>query len=195
MAEQRAISGSSPGKRCDMNAADSLAIEEIAAAEESFAVVLRQQVLGLPPTLLRWHPEEGAWCIQQIIGHLVQREQAGFSARIRSILREHDPRLVSLDQNQQEAEARYRRDCEADPSKLCEEFAGVRAESVRLIRSLGGGDLQSGGLHLDVGYLSVRDLLNEWIYHDQDHLRQISANVQKYVWPYLGATRSFYERS
>lgn len=39
--------------------------------------------------------------------------------------------------------------------------------------------------------LRVRDLLQEWVHHDRNHVRQALANVQAYVWPAMGNTQRF----
>jgi hypothetical protein len=39
--------------------------------------------------------------------------------------------------------------------------------------------------------LTIGDLLGEWVHHDREHLRQIMANVQEYVWPQLGGAQRF----
>jgi hypothetical protein len=48
-------------------------------------------------------------------------------------------------------------------------------------------------VHPDVGELRIVDLLHEWLHHDRAHLAQALANVQAYVWPYMGNARKFSE--
>jgi hypothetical protein len=48
-----------------------------------------------------------------------------------------------------------------------------------------------GGLHPQVGRLTVDELLHEWVHHDGNHLRQALGNVQAYVWPNMGNARRF----
>jgi len=42
-----------------------------------------------------------------------------------------------------------------------------------------------------VGELTVADLLQEWVFHDRNHLKQILSNVQAYVWPHMGNAQKF----
>ena len=56
---------------------------------------------------------------------------------------------------------------------------------------MSAADLARGGHHPTVGYLRVGDLLNEWIHHDRNHVRQILANVQAHVWPHMGNAQKF----
>ena len=62
---------------------------------------------------------------------------------------------------------------------------------VRLVEGLSAADLLQGGHHPTVCHLTVADLLNEWIHHDRNHVRQILANVQAYVWPHMGNSQRF----
>jgi hypothetical protein len=52
-------------------------------------------------------------------------------------------------------------------------------------------DLDRAGLHPTVGLLRVGDLLQEWVHHDRNHVRQALANVQAYVWPAMGNAQKF----
>jgi len=60
-----------------------------------------------------------------------------------------------------------------------------------LLRSLKPEQMQRGGLHPEVGRLTIDELLHEWVHHDGNHLRQALGNVQAYVWPHMGNTRRF----
>jgi hypothetical protein len=122
------------------------------------------------------------------VGHLSESEQRGFAGRIRFILDHDSPELASWDQ---EEVARTRRDCDKELKDVLAEFAELRSASIRLVASLKDVDLARGGHHPTVGFLRVTDLLHEWIHHDRNHLRQILANVQGYVWPWMGNTQRF----
>ena len=74
---------------------------------------------------------------------------------------------------------------------LLDELAALRRESIALVRGLGAADLGRGGQHPKVGLLRVGDLLQEWVHHDRNHLRQALANVQAYVWPSMGNSQKF----
>ena len=149
---------------------------------------LTAEVDALSPLALAWHPAPGEWCVKEVLGHLIETERRGFAGRIRIILASPEPPLESWDQN---AVAADRRDCERDGRALLGELTAMRAEGVRLVEGLGAADLAWGGRHPTVGHLTVGDLLNEWIHHDRNHVRQILANVQAYVWPHMGNARKF----
>jgi hypothetical protein len=84
-----------------------------------------------------------------------------------------------------------RDDCARDPKDLKRELTEVRRESVKLVRSLRPDQLARGGVHPQVGRLTVDELLHEWVHHDGNHLRQALGNVQAYVWPNMGNAQRF----
>jgi hypothetical protein len=68
----------------------------------------------------------------------------------------------------------------------------LRDESLALVRSLGPAALARPGRHPQVGDVTVRDILHEWV-HDRDHLAQLTALTQRLVWPGMGNARRFSE--
>ena len=155
---------------------------------EGSLALLRTEVSAVPVSLLDWHPAPGEWCVKEVIGHLIEAEQRGFGGRIRIILGASDPHLQTWDQN---AVARERGDCGRDVHDLLRTLAGLREEAVALVRRLQPEQLTRGGHHPTVGYLRVAELLHEWVHHDRNHLKQIMANVQSFVWPHMGNTQKF----
>lgn len=143
----------------------------------------------VPATVLSWHPGPEEWCISEVLGHLIETERRGFAGRIRILLEQEAPELQTWDQV---AVAGARSDCERPFEELLAEFQRMRDESVELVNRLRAEDLARGGRHVTVGYITVGELLQEWVYHDQNHLRQMLMNVQQYVWPAMGNTQRFY---
>lgn len=160
----------------------------VAALLRATGIALRAELRALPPPLGGWHPAPGEWCIKEVLGHLIEAEKRGFAGRIRLLLDADDPPLAPWDQA---AVARRRGDCERDASGLLDEFLGLREASVGLVAGLSDSDLRRGGQHPKVGRLSIGDLLHEWIHHDHDHVRQMLANVQAFVWPDMGNAQRF----
>ena len=146
------------------------------------------EVEAVPPAALGWHPAPGEWCIKEVVGHLIEAERRGFAGRIRILLESDTPKLATWDQVEV---ARDRRDCERDIADLLREFSTLRKDSVGLAAGLAESDLGRGGQHPKVGYLRVGDVLHEWVHHDRNHLKQIMANVQAFVWPHMGNAQRF----
>jgi hypothetical protein len=150
--------------------------------------MIRAELEALPDDALAWHPAPGEWCAKEILGHLIESETRGFAGRIRIILARDTPTFETWDQP---AVARARRDCERDARALLDEFGRLRHDSVALVAGLDGAALERGGRHPTVGFLAVGDLLQEWVHHDRNHLRQLLANIQALAWPHMGNARRF----
>ena len=167
---------------------DVLTPAEIADALDAARATLRAELGALPDRVLTWHPGAGEWCAKDVVGHLIEAERRGFAGRIRIILERERPALQTWDQNEI---ARARRDCARPMSELLDELTALRRDSAALVRGLRDADLDRGGDHPNVGALRVRDLLQEWVHHDRNHIRQAMANVQAYVWPAMGNSQKF----
>jgi hypothetical protein len=143
---------------------------------------------SIPPAVASWRPAEGEWCVNECVGHVIEAEKLAFAGRIRSILAADNPALQRWDQA---SVADSRHDCDRTPKDLLAEFEPLRRDSLELIRALRPEDLTRAGTHPKVGRLTVGDLLNEWVHHDGNHLRQALANVQAYVFPQMGNAQRF----
>jgi hypothetical protein len=161
---------------------------EIAALLESAAAAIRAEVEALPKAVTTFHPAEGEWSVNEVIGHLIEAERRGFAGRIKIFLASKDPQVEAWDQNEV---ARGRRDDMKTAAKLAAELDRMRAESVALVRGLKAADLKRGGQHPKVGWLRVEDILHEWVHHDRNHIKQIHGNVQAWAWPHMGNTQKF----
>ena len=167
---------------------DHLAAAQVAELLAATSATIQATVAAMPPALLTWRPAPGEWCALEVLGHLIETEERGFAGRIRAILAEYRPRFSGWDPD---GVARERRDAERDPAEVLGEFVRRRAESVALVETVTVGDLDRGGEHPEVGFLTVNDLLHEWVHHDANHVRQLLANVQAYAWPGMGNAQRF----
>jgi DinB family protein len=161
---------------------------DVAMLLRSALTVIAAEGAALPDAVLRWRPAPGEWCMNEVLGHLIETEQRGFNGRIRIILGSDTPDLKSW--NQEEV-ARARRDHERNWDELIAEFTRLREDSVSLVRGLSPADLPRAGRHPDVGMLRVGDLLHEWVHHDRNHIRQMMANMQAAAWPHMGNAQRF----
>jgi len=172
--------------------ASALEPRAVSALLQSAGAMIRAEMSALPEPALAFHPAPGEWCVKEVLGHLIESEARGFAGRIRLILAAGDRagEGLQLEGWDQEVVARERNDCARDGAALVAEFDRMRAESVKLAAGLTAADLARGGSHR-VGFLTVRDLLHEWVHHDRNHLRQMLANVQAYAWPHMGNAQRF----
>jgi len=161
---------------------------EIAPLLDAAMTTLRAELGSLPERVLSAHPARGEWCAKEIVGHLIEAERRGFAGRIRTILIETNPTLEGWDPDEV---ARARRDCARPMTNLLAELAEIRPQSAALVRGLHDAELVRAALHPTVGRISVGDILQEWIHHDRNHIKQALAAVQAYVWPAMGNTQKF----
>jgi hypothetical protein len=161
---------------------------EVAALLPATVAQLRIELGAVPERVLAWHPAPGEWCVKDVLGHLIEAERRGFAGRIRIILGAETPALQRWDPPEV---ARARGDCGKPAAALLDELARLREDSAGLVGRLIAADLDRAGRHPTVGLLRVRDLLQEWVHHDRNHVRQALANVQAYVWPAMGNSQKF----
>lgn len=161
---------------------------EIAGVLEISGRAYADLLRSLPAEVASWQPAPGEWCVSACLGHVIETERRSFAGRIRIILADAEPALETWDQG---AAAESRNDCARKPADLVAEFEPVRRDSVTLVRSLRPDALQRGGIHPEVGRLTVAELLHEWVHHDGNHLRQAYANVQAYAWRSMGNAQRF----
>ena len=166
----------------------SLTIDQIGSLLSATAHILRAELQPLGNDALRWHPAPEEWCINEVLGHLLEAEHRGFAGRIQRIVAQPGRQLVNWDQNQV---AKERRDCERDGLELLHEFETTRQESLRTVIGLRPEQLGLSGDHPVVGELRVADLLHEWVYHDRAHVKQILSNVQALVRPHMANAQRF----
>ena len=160
----------------------------VAALLRATLVALQAEVAALTPAQLSWRPAPDAWCINEVIGHLIEAEQRGFAGRLRQILEHDQPRLEPWDQP---AVARARRDCERNGQALLQTFAQLRTASIHRIERLAPEEGVRCGHHPVVGVIAIQELLAEWVFHDRTHLQQILDIVKALAWPQMGNCRKF----
>jgi len=161
---------------------------EIAPLLYAALTTLRAELGALPERVLTAHPAPGEWCAKEIVGHLIEAERRGFAGRIRTILVEVNPTLEGWDPDEV---ARARKDCARPIAELLAELGEIRPQSAALVRGLHDADLARAALHPKVGRISISDILQEWVHHDRNHIKQALAGVQAYVWPAMGNTQRF----
>lgn len=167
-----------------------LATDHAAELLRSMVKMLRSEMEAVGSDALRWHPAPSEWCINEVVGHLIEAERRGFGGRIRRIVEKPGRRLITWNQP---AVAAERHDCDKDGLVLLREFETAREESVRMLEGLSPDQLLLSGEHPMVGTLRVQNVMHEWVHHDREHLKQILTNVQAYVWPHLGNCQRFSE--
>ncbi len=151
---------------------------------------LQAEAQALGPEAMQWHPAEGEWCLNEVVGHIMEAEERGFRGRIERIIEQPGRMLVTWNQAKVTKE---RHDCEKSGVELIAELTQVRERSVQLLRELRDDQLELSGQHPQVGELRVIDLLHEWPHHDREHVKQALSITQAYVGEHLGNAGRFAE--
>lgn len=165
-----------------------LSPDRVARLLASTAALLQAETEALTDEEARRHPAPGEWCVNEVVGHMIESDSRGFMGRIRRTLEQDRPHETPWDQI---AVARERRDCERMIQSLFMEWVGQRHQAIEMVGALRDDQLGRECVHGKVGVLSVRDLLHEWVHHDRNHTAQILANVQSLVWPHMGNGQRF----
>jgi hypothetical protein len=112
-----------------------------------------------------------------VVGHLIDGEETDWIPRARIILaRGPDLRFTPYDRFRHRA-----RNAGRSLDVLLEEFAGLRARNLVLLRSwdLTKEALDLTGEHPSLGRVTLRQLLGAWVVHDLEHLAQVARVMAK----------------
>ncbi len=129
---------------------------------------LFSQFSGLQEAELRWRPADGEWCLKEVAAHLRDAE-ALYRRQIELIARSRDPRLPHEALDVLPFERDYR---DESLSRLLNEWAEAREETVWLIRMLDEPDWERCGIHPYRGRVTMMDIVREVHEHDLEHLWQ-----------------------
>ena len=111
------------------------------------------------------------------VGHLIDGEETDWMPRARIILTQGENRRF-------EPYDRFRhksRNANRTFESLLEEFARLRAENLRTLRSwkLTDAQLELRGEHPRLGPVTLRQLLAAWVVHDLGHIAQVARVMAK----------------
>ena len=126
----------------------------------------RSLVEAADPGLMASEPRPGQWSALGCLLHLLDTEEHVFPVRVRAFLAGLD--FPGFDPDVQGSLIGEH----ADGHILVERFAGLRAQSVELLRSLSPADLARTARHAELGRVTLEELLHQWVGHDLMHTVQ-----------------------
>lgn len=147
----------------------------------------RALATGLDRDLLGRRPAPGEWSARECLGHAADTEAFVFAARIRAI-NEGRPELPSYDPDAQGTPVT----AETDPAALAERLAVQRRDSLAVLSTVTEEDLDRTSRHLELGPVTLRQLLNEWAAHDLMHIVQAERAVMQPFIPDSGPWRFYF---
>jgi len=156
-----------------MNFDLALAIEVL----ERTPATIRALLGGLSEPWLRATEGPDTFSPFDVLGHLIDGEETDWIPRARIILAQGPSiRFEPYDRFRHKA-----RNAGASLPSLLDEFAGLRAANLKLLRSwkLTDRQLDLPGEHPRLGRVTLRQLLAGWVPHDLGHVAQIARVMAK----------------
>jgi len=154
-------------------------MSEIADLLERFrrgAELVAVSITGAAGSELDYAPEQGKWTIRQIVAHLSDAEIVG-TMRMRRVIAEDDPKLEAFDQNAWAANLDYAR---RKTSQTLETFRRMRGENYELLKELPEAAFERAGIHSERGRLTLKQLLQGYAEHAENHAAQMRARRAEY---------------
>ncbi|MEX0786921.1 MAG: DinB family protein [Dehalococcoidia bacterium] len=144
---------------------------DLVEALNVFMPLLAAEIDGLSNEVAAKRPAEGDWSINEVVGHL--GDHARFlRERIDRMIKLEEPRLASWDQDEQ---WRERSPQDVDLQQLFREFSEHRTATVEQLSELVHWNWARQARHETLGRVSIRQLVERAIAHDENHLEQIKA--------------------
>ncbi len=135
------------------------------------APALRRDLAGLPEDAVAQRPGDGEWSIREVCGHLCDHARF-LHQRLFKMIKLEQPLLEAWDEQEQMQE---RNPQAANIDDLLAEFSSQRAETVEMLADLVHWNWSRQGRHEEYGRISIRQLVDRAVLHDDTHLAQIRA--------------------
>ncbi len=137
----------------------------------TFTGDLQREIEGLPESEHERRPGEDEWSIKEVCGHLCDHARH-LHQRLFRMIKQEEPRLPAWNQT----EEWKKRDPQSVPlADLLSEFTAQRAETVEMLAELVHWNWARTGRHDERGRISIRQLVDFAIEHDEAHLDQVRA--------------------
>jgi hypothetical protein len=143
------------------------------ASLSAFPDQLERLYACVPDTHANWRPaswegipSETFTAVEQIC-HIRDIEIEGYHVRLRRLLAEDNPSLVSIDSYQVAKERRYP---DAATAEIFGAFRRARTDTVRLLEALDDSQWSRRGVFEGYGPVTVKGLVHFLCSHDQQHL-------------------------
>jgi hypothetical protein len=137
--------------------------------------------------VLSRQPAPGEWSAVQALQHLVDTEAGVFRVRVLAI-RDGAPSFPGFDPDAEGHVDQPR----GTVAQLAARLAPLRAESLEILDTLTAADLGKTSRHLELGVVTMAELLNEWAAHDAMHLVQAERAAMQAFIPRSGPWRDYF---
>ena len=144
--------------------------------------VLDALVRSAPVDFLERRPAPDEWSPREVLGHLLYVER---------LLRDRVAAMVA-DAQDSPMPRGAPAPSPAAPSASLAEWRQERGETLAWLPTLGPAELERGSVSPRFGRVTAREQIDEWAYHDLDHLRQLLAAIETDLYPWIGGYRRLY---
>jgi hypothetical protein len=134
---------------------------------------LEQAIASVPDEARQWRPAPGEWSAHEVVWHCVDSE-TNAAARIRYVVCEPDPLVLSYDENVWARALAYH-GLPLPPALAT--VRAVRGSTALVIRTLPEEAWSREGRHTASGRYTAEDWLRIYAEHLEIHARQIEANL------------------
>jgi len=139
--------------------------------------VLRAGLEDLPPRWTAATEGPGTWSPYDVVGHLIHAERTDWIPRAEHILRHGD----AVPFPPFDREAMFEASRGRSLGELLDTFEASRRESLGRLAEmrLTESDLSRGGLHPELGPVTLGQHLATWVAHDMSHLAQVVRTIAR----------------
>ncbi|RDY58159.1 DinB family protein [Flagellimonas nanhaiensis] len=146
-------------------------LESVIAELKRNRKIFQETLSGIPLELVYWKNNPKDWSLLEIICHLVDEEVEDFRARVEhTLIRPNEP-LKPFDQIAWIVERNYNGQ---DFDTMLKRFDDERRESITWLRTTKDMNWDNTIEHPQLGSISARSFLWNWLAHDYHHIRQIN---------------------
>lgn len=138
--------------------------------------MLREAIEGLSEEELRYKPAPDKWSIHQILIHVTDSEISSTS-RLKKVLAEEEPLLISFDQNAWANNLGYDL---MDREQHLSLFKLLRSSMQTILDNLTSEQSERVGVYVDQERFTFKQLLEFRVKHVRDHLAQIKRVREAY---------------
>ena len=125
-----------------------------------------QLAASVPDDLFRLRPAPGEWSALECLQHIIDTERLAFPVRLTALRQRQD--IPAFDPDTQGTQGTI----DDTPAALAATFAELRAANLELVAQVTEAEFGFGGVHSELGPVTVGELLHEWAAHDLDHTIQ-----------------------
>ncbi|WP_163875582.1 DinB family protein [Paenibacillus favisporus] len=151
-------------------------MEDIIQEYASGYAMLREAIEGLTEEELRYKPAPDQWSIHQIIIHVADSEMSSTS-RLKTVLAEDEPTLISFDQDAWANNLGYDL---LDREQYLQLFKLLRLSMQTILDNLTNEQIERVGVYIDQARFSFKQLLVFRVEHVRGHLAQIERVKKAY---------------